>query len=166
MNFFGNDQDPFAKTLKDINENAKTTSSDNAGDFFSAVCERDPFTKPKNSNKEELEFNAAVLMVDNATDMLKYINLKNRVLAGDCFSIEESEIVDKNTGAVTIFVKWLQPTGQFKIGTATELTLAPLPGSEEPEPTNIPAPTTTTKKFKGKGSRKKNQKLGSNYGDL
>ncbi len=167
MEFFGNSSDPFAKTLEEINKHAKATDYGNSGDFFSGVCERDPYSKPKNSKEEIVEFNAAILELDNSNVMLEYINLKNNIIKGDCMAIEETQSVDKESGAITVFIKWLQPEGLFTIGTANEKKIV---GTTVDTPTSIPAPsakvTSPPKKFKGKGSRKKNKQVGGGYGSL
>ena len=165
MNFYGNENDPLTKTLKDLQENSESSHIGNAGDFFTAVHERDVHTKPRNSKDEPVEFNAALLAIDDSETMLKYILLKNKIVSGDCLGLEESTNVDKIKGDTTVFLKWLQPKGLFELGTANLV-----PKKKAPSTTDTPHAgvigtdvTDDTKpvpqKLKGKGSRKKNKKI-------
>ena len=119
MEFFGNDNDPMAKTLKDLKENTSESHLGNAGDFFTPVHERDRHVKPpQNVQNDVLEFNAALLTVDDSTTMLEYIILRNKITEESCYIVEETSTVSKDTGETTVFIKWFQPKGLFELGTA------------------------------------------------
>ena len=165
MNFYGNENDPLTKTLNDLQDSAVDSTLGNAGDFFTSVHERDNHTKPTNTKKEIIEFNAALLEIDDSSTMLRYIVLKNKIVAGDCLGLEETTNVDKIKGDTTVFLKWLQPEGMFELGTADlvikpKATKSPIDEHEGTAGTDV---TDDTKpipaKLKGKGSRKKNTKV-------
>ena len=46
MNFFGNENDPLAKTLKDLNDKSSDSTLESTGNFFDPVHERDTHVKP------------------------------------------------------------------------------------------------------------------------
>ena len=119
MNFFGNENDPLAKTLKDLNDKSSDSTLESTGNFFDPVHERDTHVKPPTNVMEDvLEFNAALLTVDDPTTMLEYIILRNKITEEECYIIEESNHVDKTSGETTVFIKWFQPKGSFELGTA------------------------------------------------
>ena len=168
MEFYGNSTDPLAKTLKELKESGEKSSFGDAGDFFKPVHERDTHVKPTNQKDEPIEFNAALLNVDDSAVMLQYVVLKNKIVDEECLGLEESNHVDKDTGATTVFIKWLQPKGMFELGTAN--LAIKMPNKKPPTPEEALAEhgkgedvvndtTTTPKKQKGKGTRKKNKKV-------
>ena len=167
MQFFGNNNDPMAQTLKALEEHQGESKLGNAGDFFTSTHERDPHIKKvKNDKNAPVEFNAALLELNASDVMLKYIHLKNKIISGDCIAMNETISVDKEDGATQVFIQWLQPTGMFESGTANPVVTAAAVNNAAP-PVVDPTPeeedavddTKPGRKFKGKGSRKKNTKV-------
>lgn len=161
MEFFGNESDPLAKTLKELGEKSSQSHIGDAGNFFEPVHERDHHVKaPQNSNEETLEFNAALLTVDDSVTMLEYIELRNKITAEECYIIEETSHVDKDSGETTIFIKWFQPKGSFQLGTAKP---NPVYHAKKAQAAKDQAGNKTTnsplKNKKEKGSRKFNKKV-------
>ena len=164
MEFFGNDNDPMAKTLKDLKENTSESHLGNAGNFFDPVHERDRHIKPpKNVQNDVLEFNAALLTVDDSTTMLEYIILRNKITEESCYIVEETSSVSKDTGETTVFIKWFQPKGLFELGTAKynpTYRLKKKKGSADSKDKNPnPNQNHDLKSKKEKGSRKFNKKV-------
>lgn len=165
MELFGNDSDPLAKTLQQLQENSQDSKLGNAGDFFTPVHPRDTHVKAKNQQESPLEFNSAILKIDDSSVMQQFIFLKNKIVMGECLAVGESINVDKEDASISIFIQWLQPNGMFEIGTAN----ATLKGAEvkkkenstdgESDVVNDTQSSGFTKRTKGKGSRKKNQKV-------
>ena len=161
MEIHGNDNDPLAKTLKLMKESAKESGLGHAGNFFDPVHPRDKHIKAKNQEDQGLEFNSAILKVDDSSVMQKFIFLKNKIVMGTCIAIDETATVDREDGNTSIFIQWLQPTGMFEIGTAN----VTLKGAEvkkqaaSPEDDIVDDTKPTSKKTKGKGSRKRNTKV-------
>ena len=119
MEFFGNDNDPLAKTLKDLSIKSSESAMGDAGNFFDPVHERDHHVKgPQNAEEETLEFNAALLTIDDPSVMIEYITLRNKITMEECYIIEETTNIDKTSGDTTVFIKWFQPKGSFELGTA------------------------------------------------
>lgn len=163
MEMHGNENDPLAKTLKTIKESAQESKLGNAGDFFTPVHPRDSHVKAKNQNNQGLEFNSAILAVNDSSVMQKFIHLKNSIVNGVCMAIGESVNIDKDDGATSIFIQWLQPIGMYEIGTAN-VTLKGAEVKKKSDPDNatediVDDTQSTNKKAKGKGSRKKNTKV-------
>jgi len=161
MQFHGNSSDPLAKTLRELAESEVSSQLGDAGDFFKPVHDRDTHVKPKNRKDEEFEFNAALLQIDSSSVMLKYIVLKNYIVDGTCAILDETHSVDKEDGAITVFVKWLQPKGLFLLGTVERGIPSSASNTDKKESTteNLVDDTNPPKKYKGKGSRKKNAKI-------
>lgn len=158
MQFFGNDTDPLAKTLKDLGDKTSESHIGNAGNFFDPVHERDNHVKPpQNAQHDVLEFNAALLTVDDPSTMLDYIILRNKITEEECYIIEETNHVDKTSGETTVFIKWFQPKGSFELGTARFKAGCKL-RKEEVKEENTPSEILTKDKSI-KGSRKWNKKV-------
>ena len=166
MEFFGNDNDPLAKTLNDLKEHEQSSKLGNAGDFFSPVHERDPHVKGK-KKEPAFEFNAAIVQVDDSDEMLRYIILKNMIISGECMSVEETNHVDKESSKTSVFMKWFQPVGSFELGTINKVvkvskTTPDTPGTSEDNTEDDVVDDTqqlVPSKEKGKGTRKKNIKV-------
>ena len=169
-NFFGNDSHPLSKTLKGLQETSVASGIGHQGNFFDPSHERDPHAKAPTvkHNGSDMEFNAASIVVQNASEMASYIVLNNYVLGGDCALIDETQTVDREDGSVTIFIKWLQPKGLFELGTLTKsLDIAKIIAGQDglkniaknnkEVPTTVLGPTDPTPKKK-KGSLKTNRK--------
>jgi len=169
MEFWGNSSDPLAKTMTELSESSQSSLLGNAGDFFNPVHERDPHTRPKNSHKDEIEFNSAILKLDDSTVMQKFISLKNNIVIGKCVALSENLHIDKEDGSTSVFIQWLQPKGMYELGSANPTFSAAevqkRAKSEENDTESAPetlvndTQSSVFKKNKGKGTRKQNTKV-------
>lgn len=167
MDFFGNTSDPLAKTLQQLKENEKDSRLGNNGDFFTRTHERDPHVKPPSNSKNlPVEYNSAIMHLDDSSTMLKYIQLKNKIVEGECIALGEHISIDKEDGGHSVLIQWLQPKGMFELGTANKIMKpqeakeqAPDIIQEHESGTDVVNDTQPTKNKKGKGSRKRNTRV-------
>lgn len=118
MDFFGNSKTDLGTTLAQLNASS-IPGIGNSGGFLDPVHEMDPHTKSavrNPNNMKDLEYNACIFALNESSDLINYITLNNAVIRGECLMVGETQSVDRETGAIMILCKWLQPIGYFVSG--------------------------------------------------
>lgn len=118
MDFFGNSKTDLGATLAQLNSSS-IPGVGNSGGFLDPVHEMDPHTKSavrNPNNMKDLEYNACIFALNESAQLTDYITLNNAVIRGECLMVGETQSVDRETGAIMILCKWLQPIGYFIAG--------------------------------------------------